>query len=698
MNNSVSFNALNKKISFEANQKKENSQENFTALDKEQLKQDTVEPAKKTAEDNFIVRTVKKVFGNKDVTKCIKSVLLTIISTIGVAYLGNKSLKFMTNAGLRLDSKLLKDGSLYKKIGDFFKGIKTQAATKLKDSKLFGKTFKDITETFKSNKAKPRFSFAKGQGRGFATQFAYTVGDVVHTSPFKANSKFFDKIKKAIGRDGAEKLLVEVTTDETSALEKLKNLFADEADDILASIKKNNETFKKSLKALVGDGVDIEKYFKKFIGSENIDDQREFAQELTELIAKKARLDKAQPDYYEKLANIFGKLKAGDFTDELADLSEEVDGVKLGDFFTNITMNREGFIGGWWPSNIIDKLGKKLGIIKKGKNFGKGNLGDALLKFNIADGKMARTKLGSLLQQSVLIPAESISNYNCDHAGMNLFLVPMIYNLFNTAQDAPKGQKVATVADDWVGSIGNIAIAMPASFAATYGLATLGNLKGDSLLTKYLLKPIGKFFSMGLGKTKNPIARAGGLFLRFAMMMAVFSPIISKPINKLIHKIFGKPYNPEEEAQKAQLEAQKNTKIPGLDITYGELEEKIQNNPQVFERLQTDPMLARQVNANPQLLLDLLDGKEITQKPKDALVSPLNKDLINKYSKTPSYQPMPQAQQAIAGNAQMLDTATYIPSSGYVAKSSISKEQIEEYNKLMAESDKLLESVNKFLG
>ena len=99
-----------------------------------------------------------------------------------------------------------------------------------------------------------------------------------------------------------------------------------------------------------------------------------------------------------------------------------------------------------------------------------------------------------------------------------------------------------------------------------------------------------------------------------------------------------------------------------------------------------------------QLLLDLLDGKEITQKPKDTLVSPLNKDLINKYSKTPSYQPMPQAQQAIAGNAQMLDTATYIPSSGYVAKNSISKEQIEEYNKLMAESDKLLESVNKFLG
>jgi uncharacterized ion transporter superfamily protein YfcC len=62
--------------------------------------------------------------------------------------------------------------------------------------------------------------------------------------------------------------------------------------------------------------------------------------------------------------------------------------------------------------------------------------------------------------------------------------------------------------------------------------------------------------------------------------MFVFSPIFSKPINAAIHKIFGKPYDPDEAQKAKELEAQKAQVIPELGITQGELMEKIEKNPE----------------------------------------------------------------------------------------------------------------------
>ena len=293
---------------------------------------------------------------------------------------------------------------------------------------------------------------------------------------------------------------------------------------------------------------------------------------------------------------------------------------------------------------------------------------------------------------------------------MNLFLAPMIVSLYNTVQDAPKEKKAATLADDFVGSIGTLAISTPLAFGTTYGLASLKNLEGKTFGSK-ILKTIGKFFGAGLKFENGQVLKDSGKFgikgafggtLRFVLSMLVFSSIFSKPIRAGIHKIFGKPYDEAEEKQKQALEAQKNEIIPGFNITYAELEEKARKNPQVIQRLQTDPIFAQEMLQNPQKLLAALDGKEIQTKPKDKLLSPANQMLTMQKANT---QAQNKTNVSVASNKQnnqtqqlTQDTATYIPSSAFTAKAStLSQEQAQEYADIMARADKVLKNAEKYI-
>ena len=83
--------------------------ESFSAIDKEKLKKDTVELTQNTVKENFIFRILRDTFGIKDPKKCLNSIFLTAVATIGVATLGNKSVKFMANMGLKVDDFLLKN-------------------------------------------------------------------------------------------------------------------------------------------------------------------------------------------------------------------------------------------------------------------------------------------------------------------------------------------------------------------------------------------------------------------------------------------------------------------------------------------------------------------------------------------------------------------------------------------------------------
>ena len=305
-------------------------------------------------------------------------------------------------------------------------------------------------------------------------------------------------------------------------------------------------------------------------------------------------------------------------------------------------------------------------------------------------------------------------------------MLPMVFDLFNTAQDAPKGQKVSTVANDFAGSIGSLMITMPLASAATYGLASLKGVEGTTFISKYLLKPIGKVFGMGLDKAANsaiksaPLkgnmlkklgnfgARWGGGILRLISIMFIFQPIFTKPVQAVIQKIFGKPYDKEAAEKAKELEAQKQI-IPELGITQGELMEKIEKNPAAIQKLQSDPKLIQAMETNPKILLDLLDNKPInvdeiiakSNANKGKIVSPANMNLLkngmntrtntsNAVSKTP--------QKAPNKSNQSVDTATYIPSSAFVANpSSLSAEQKSKYDALMTRADKSLKAAERYI-
>lgn len=687
------------------------SGENFTAIDKEKLKQDTVEITQNAVEENFIFKILRNTFGVKDPKKFLTSIGLTTVTVIGFATAGNMSVKKMSQLGLDVD-KFLKNNDLYKNITSFLKKGTDGIANFFKKSK----TINDVTDTLKNKMVKPIQQFAKGTGQGIKIQFAYTIPDVLEALPLKAQGDTYKNLRKALGSKGKAIKFITAAAEQGSDKAKLTQLLADtigdqaQATKLMDEVFQKNKTLHETLEKLVGSKAD--EYYKHCMNADR-SDIKALVENLTKDIA----------------ANVLGK---NDYSkQELTDLLIKIkNGEKVGniDFseFNDVTMNREGLIGSWWPYNIINSVAKKFNG-NKDLRFTKGSLGDALLKYNIAAGNCADTMAGKITQNLLLVPGESISNFCCDAAGMNFFLLPMILDLFNTAQDAPKGQKAATVANDFVGSIGSLMVTMPLASATTYGLASLKNIdpKTSTKFSKYILKPLGNFFGMGLDAAKNadikklkwsqnPLkklgnmgARWGGGFMRLMMIMFLFQPLFNKPIQAVIQKIFGKPYDKDEAAKQAELEAQKQQIVPELGITQGELMDKIQKNPKALEKLQTDPKLAQTIQQNPKALLDLLDNKEVqyiepkaTPASQGKILSPANKEKIGNSTDmtTSTLQKTKTPNNTQNAQNSNVDTATYIPSSAFVApKSSLSQEQLNEYNAMMTKADKALKRAEQYI-
>ena len=120
-------------------------------------------------------------------------------------------------------------------------------------------------------------------------------------------------------------------------------------------------------------------------------DNRAFCTKLTEAIKNKHGLTTKG-----ELLEFFVGLEKGSYNG--IDFSE----------FTNIKMKDKGkmaVISSWWPVNIIDSIGSKI-FKGKWKGFCRGNLGDSLIKFNVVNGSLADTKIGSLVQKSITVPTE----------------------------------------------------------------------------------------------------------------------------------------------------------------------------------------------------------------------------------------------------------------------------------------------------
>lgn len=615
-------------------QQRMQSQENFGAIDKEKLKQDTVELANKTkegAKENFVFRIMRKM-GSEDPKKTLKSIILTLGTVVGLAVLGNKMSNKTASWGLKVD-EVVSNSNWYKKLSGALSGAKNKITGFFKKSK----TVSDVANTLtnEATKAKPKADMCRGYGRGFVSIFSLTPVDILKKG-FKDTDSAEKALKKIVGDDKAKTFAAQ--------------LFATEK-------------------------------------GKGIADNRKFCLELSNAIREK--FDCVNDN--KKFLDILKEMQTGKIGD--VDVSE----------FKDVIMKEKGFmgtIGSWWPVNIIEKVGK---IFKKDFKFCRGNLGDSLVKYNAVNGTLAKTGLGKLTQKMITVPTESISNFVNDKSGLGVFLCSSIIAMYNSMQDAPKGKKAGVVADDFVGTIGSIAIATPLAFKTTYGLASLANLEGKTFGSK-ILKGIGKFFNMGLKDGAGKLARFGGGALRFGLIMFVFSSMFRKPIDKVVHKIFGKPYNKAEEEQKKAQEAQMNQIIPELGVSQAQLMEKIQKNPAAIERLQSDPQLLAKAQQNPKIIIDLLDGtyNENAQNtpvvspttPKAPQLSPANRALLNGTStinKTPS-PTNNQPQQKIQ------DTVTYIPSSDFIAKDEyMSAEQSNEINSALARADKVLAQAEKYI-
>ncbi len=681
---------------------KQANQPEFSAIDKEKIKQDTLEIAQQGHEavkENWIFSTLRNVFHIEDPKKFLTSLGLTLGTVVGLAYLGNKSVNKMADLGLKVDD-MLANSSIYKGAGNFFKSIKDKTLKTLGKSK----TIADILDTLKNRKAAPKADLTRGYGRGFVSIFSLTPVDIIKTALGKEqNAAFSKELGNILGKKDLQAFKELILNKPEDALDVLKSIVKDEAkaQEIFNNLNGTNNKILNSIKKLVGKDK-ADSFFRQITDLSEIKDNRKFCSELTEAIADNFELKDASGKINKQ--RLLEKLKAIKSGEDFAE-------------FQGITMDQGNFISTWWPVNIIDSIGKKL-FKGNWKGFGKGNLGDSLIKFNAVNGTLADTKLGSLVQNSILVPTESISNFVNDKSGLGAFLCASIMSLYNNVQDAPDDKKVATVADDYIGTMGSIAISTPLAFATTYGLASLKNLEGTTITSK-ILKNIGKFFGMGLDKiakdgtvikgTTNPIIRFAGGALRFALIMFVFSNMFSKPIRGAIHKIFGKPYDKAEEQKKAELEAQKNKVIPELGITNGEFLQKIQNNPEAIKKIQSDPKLAEELNKNPKLLLDFLDGKEInfsasanSSIPQNNEIqlqmSPYNTQFIKNRMNSLNKTPENTTKNIQETKSQPIDTATYIPSSDFIAPTSLySNEEMDKINKVMQNADKALKRAEKYI-
>jgi len=117
--------------------------------------------------------------------------------------------------------------------------------------------------------------------------------------------------------------------------------------------------------------------------------------------------------------------------------------------------------------------------------------------------------------------------------------------------NAPKGEKVSTLAHDTISKLGSWIMMIPLGFFMFKGIGSLKNLTGTGIsgVLKAPFRALGTLFSTGL-KTKkggvlktisNGLKRVGGGTGRFLLFMLALTPLTDKILRFVSHSIFGKP-------------------------------------------------------------------------------------------------------------------------------------------------------------
>ena len=285
--------------------------------------------------------------------------------------------------------------------------------------------------------------------------------------------------------------------------------------------------------------------------AKNCGDKTKFTQYLEALVGKDAKIcgktvsemasacfdGKTLGDSFKFSTEFMNAIKSKHGLKSTSDMLKFFDGVsagKIGDEVFDFAKNVK--VRGWVPGS-------------------RGNLGETLKKFAIMDGQSAQTKVGKFIQQTPLILSESIGNCVNDRTVFGVALgATYLPQNFNEAQEAPKGKKAKTVIAEFISSAASWALGMATAGAAVYSVASLKNLKTNTIAAK-ALKKVGSFASIGLGQNSNKFAKIIGGVMRFAGVMALSSKI-STPIDNTVKKSFGLPTMAEKEAQEAAKQQQ----------------------------------------------------------------------------------------------------------------------------------------------
>ena len=729
--NYTNLNTGNQALNPDINKKLQNNGA-YGALDKEKLKQDTVQiaqDAKQNVKENFIYRTMRDL-GCEDPKKTLKSLAMSLVAVVGFAVMGNKLSTPSAKLGEKIDDIFLDNSKLLGKVYGAFTG----ALDKIKGllSNTVGKLniVQDIKETLSKRRLSMETNMARGYERGPKGIYLTTIREVFTNGAFDRYDNIgsiLPSIKKALNaQDDADisKLrkmandLIQKST-EPKDIEKYKA--------VLQNLDNYENLYNNALNAA-----------KKAFGD---DKAKYIVDNIKDGIETSAEVDfykNMTKDFIKHMKDVCPALK--DKTKmEILDLAsknkiKDLGGPDLSEF-VGVKMKGRNFtlfnlMSDWWPVNIVETVARKI-TGKKDLQFGRGNLFDAMIKFDVVSGTGAKTLPGKLVQIVPSITGEAISNQCCDKAGMGLITAFTLMNTFNNIQDAPKEQKLSTATNRIASDVLYTLFSTQAAAGIIYGTASLRNLQGKGIMTK-LLKGIGSVVGVGLGQKgmpKTALTRlkgfGGGLF-RFFLFMFVVSPKIGSVIDKFTNKFFGTPYDKDkiirEQEAKKQQEAQLNTIIPELGITQGELMKKIQANPKAMEDLNKRPELVQLMQKNPKLLIDYLDGKDITKQTQNNAsqsqkvntpISPINKGIIESSKRsntlaqnTPHIAPALQnnKKQEQSNNSTQTtnkspDTATYIPSSEFVVKNSttLNQEQMTQYNQAMADADKVLRNAEKYI-
>lgn len=689
----INFRANTPEYYQEQKLQQQNNSTNYATVNQNQNTQDSVEIANAqqapVKEKSAIAEAIENTTGI-DITnpkQALKVVGVSLAIVIGGMILGNKIAKPSYNFGSLIDDFLKSDKNIVGKGLKAINKVFSPALTSVKNFVTKPKFVQDTIQSIKNPKAL-RWNFFRGYGNGAKGIFAMTVADT---------------LKQATGVVDINRAK-NIIADNPKTIEIIKQALADNkiskkaAERALQNTAENLQNAQKTLTAITPKYERAVKALGKMVGDDKVD----------KLLADLVDPSVTNVNVADSFIDLLSKNNGGTPKELLKALNKFSEDADL-DSLRNIEMDGWGFV------NKLNRISKRL--FKKESSMLKGDLIDSTMKYGAIRGKLAETAPAKVVQILPTLLAEQKTSFVNDKSNFGIMLVltsvcPSVVKMLDPEND----KKAKTEAHNLLKDSLSFLVSMPIAMAAVYGLA---GLKGNS---NKVLNGIGTVLSIGLDNHKKLPADAGriakfinatggprgiiGGIERFALVMW-FKSKAEKPISKLCELLFGKPYDKSEQLKKQAQQQQMSQVIPELGISQKELMEKIQKNPQALEKIQNDPEAIKKLQQNPKLLLDVLDGKDINSlnastSQSNPTMSPSLTSRLNNSGQNFATEKMDKKEQTQAPSASTTpttsnyDTATYIPSSEYIAKSvEYDDATISKMNSVLAASDKVLEQFEK---